>query len=404
MATKSYKELLSGMQKSWSAPDLILSADAKPKPKIPFSSPQLNYATYGGIPRSAITEFFGDPGGGKTSTAVDICKNARKIFVSEFEQKIDELQTLFAKGNKTAGAELDDLQEVGPKKIVYFDLEHTFDTTWSKKLGITPEIIDVLQPPDVSAEAILQALSEMVQTGEIGLIVLDSIPSLVSQKELDKKFGEASVAPIAGLLTIFLRKIIPLLTRYDCTLLLINQLRDNLLNPYVKSRPGGKALKFYDSLTIYFDIGDPIDFLGNTINKNVENPAGNIITAKIIKQKSAPFDRKLASYYLLAQSGIRVDLDYCKLAIDKYGIIRQGGAWYTLCDPYTGEVLDSGDGKAVKINGFPKVLEYMQANPEYYNKLKQYILDDIMGTKTEDSMLSDSNSNLDNLTFDENIE
>ena len=94
---------------------------------------------------------------------------------------------------------------------------------------------------------------------------------------VDKKFGEASVAPIAGLLTTFLRKIIPLLTRYDCTLLLINQLRANLLNPYVKSRPGGNALKFYDSLTIYFDIGDPIDFLGNTINKSVENPAGNII-------------------------------------------------------------------------------------------------------------------------------
>ena len=391
MATKSYKDLLTSVQKSWGAPDLVLSENAKLKAKIPFSSPQLNYITYGGIPRNCVTEFFGEPGGGKTSTAVDICKNAHTLFVSEYEKKLNELQEAFAKGDKTSGAK--------------FDLEHTFNQEWSKQLGVTLDIADILQPPDVAAESILQFILEIITSGEIGLVVLDSIPSLISEKELDKKLGEATVAPIAKLLNDFLRKAIPLLTRYDCTLLLINQTRENLANPYVKHRPGGKALKFFDSLTIYFDIGEPIDFLGNALPKKTENPAGYTITAKIIKQKSAPHDRNNGSYYLLSQSGIRIDIDYCKLAVDKYGIIRQGGAWFTLCDPYTGEILLDESGKGVKINGFAKVLEYMQINTEYYDKLKQYIMNDIMGVtgETPTDVISESDTTLlDSIVFDEN--
>ena len=110
---------------------------------------------------------------------------------------------------------------------------------------------------------------------------------------------------------------------------------------------------------------------------SAENPAGYKVTAKIIKQKSAPNDRRNSEYYLMAQSGIRLDIDFCQLAMKKYGIIKKGGAWMTLLDPKTREPLIDAEGKPVKLNGFAKVLEYVQQNTEYFEALKQVIMEDI---------------------------
>lgn len=269
--------------------------------------------------------------------------------------------------------------------MLYIDLEHAFDGAWSKMLGIDEADMDIMQPPDVIAEDVLQTVQEIVETGEVGLIVLDSIPSLVPKYEIEKKIGERTVAALAGILNVFFRKIISLLTRYECTLLTINQIRDNLDNPYVVNTPGGKAPKFYASLRIQFRIGSPVDFLGNELPTKTDNPAGYIITANLVKQKSAPWDRKQGTYYLMCQSGIRPDFDYALLAVNKYGIIQKGGAWFTICDPYTGEVLMVDDPsnpnkqKPLKLNGLAKVYEYLNSNPEYYQKLQKFILDDING-------------------------
>jgi len=376
----SYSEMIEKLKKDWNCPSLMDGASKNSGRKLPFSSPLLNYSTYGGIPRNAITEFYGYPGGGKSSSSVDICKNAHEIFRKEYDDQIAELRELANNGNKSALVDIEELEERGPKKILYIDLEHSFDAAWSKTLGIDSSNIEIMQPPDVVAEDILQFIRVVIQTGELGLIVVDSVPSLVSRAELDKKIGERTVAPIAGLLTTFLREVIPLLTRYETTLLCINQVRDNMDNPYVPNTPGGNALKFYASLRILFQIGSPVDFVGNELPQKSENPSGYIINAKITKQKSAPWDRRNGSYYLMAKSGIRVDIDFCQLAVNKYGIIKKGGAWFTICDPMTGEIIeDPNTNKPLKINGFAKVLEYVQNNPEYFNKLKTFIINDIEG-------------------------
>lgn len=384
----SYSDIIAKKKKEWNAPDLMDKARAERGKKIPFSSPLLNYSTYGGIPRNAITEFFGDPGGGKSTTSVDICKNAVKLFTAEFEAEVQALRDEVAKGNKARAVELDDLLDRGPKRVLYVDLEHSFDGAWASKLGISPGEIDIMQPPDVVAESLLQTVHEIIETGEVGLVVLDSIPSLTTQHELDKKYGERTVASLAGLLTIFCRKVIPLLTRYDCTLLCINQTRDNMDNPYVVNTPGGRALKFYCSLRVQFKIGAPVDFLGNELPSSAENPSGYIITAKIVKQKSAPWDRRNGTYYLMAQTGIRTDMDIAKLAEKSYNIIIKSGAWYTLTNPDTGEVIEA-DGKPVKLNGMSKVLDYMQQNPAYYQQVCDFILRDIAG---EDAQKEESNA------------
>jgi hypothetical protein len=79
---------------------------------------------------------------------------------------------------------------------------------------------------------------------------------------------------------------------------------------------------------------------------------------------------------LLAQSGLRVDFEYGNLAIDKYGIIIKNKGWFTICDPETREPLEV-DGNLVKVNGQVKVYDYLQSNPDYYEKLCNYITDDI---------------------------
>ena len=84
----------------------------------------------------------------------------------------------------------------------------------------------------------------------------------------------------------------------------------------------------------------------------------------------------------MCQSGIREDMDYAQLAIKRYGIISKTGAWFTVSDPNTGEVLERG-GKPVKLNGLTRVYEFLQSDRDYYERLKKFILDDINGSSEE---------------------
>lgn len=372
----SYAEIIAKCAKDWGCPDLMESVNKTGGKKIPFSSPSLNWATYGGVPRGALSEFYGVPSGGKTTTAMDLCKTALDMFLTEYSEEILKLQDMVAAGKKEAKITLQDLKDRGPKKVLYVDLEHSFDRTWAAILGITNKAIDVMQPPDVPAEQILQMIEDTVATGEVGFIVLDSIPSLVPQTELEKNYGERTVAALAGLMTQFCRKITQLLLRYDCTMIFINQLRVNMVNPFADNTPGGEAIKFYASLRLKFNIGSPLDFLGNEVPQKTENPAGHKITIKLVKQKSAPFDRKLAEYYLMSQTGLRTDFEYANLAITKYNIIRKNSGWFTICDPETMDPLEK-DGTIVKINGLAKVYDYLHTNTDYYDKLCKFILADI---------------------------
>ena len=115
--------------------------------KIPFSSPMANYMTYGGIPVGKITEFFGGEGGGKTTSSLDIVANAQKKFNEVYNKKVSELTSkatqLEESGTKQGAkdaakiyTELTDIQERGPKLVVYVDTEQTFDTQWAQLLGV----------------------------------------------------------------------------------------------------------------------------------------------------------------------------------------------------------------------------------------------------------------------------
>ena len=380
----SYADIIKKRQKDWNCENLMTSAHAERGKKIPLSAPLMNYCLYGGIPRGKVTEFYGEPSGGKSTTAVDVCKNAIDVFKQEHQEQIATLQAEIAKGNKGKISDLEDLIERGPKRVLYFDLEHSFDGAWAHTLGIDDSDIDIMQPPDVVAEELLETMLDIIETGEVGLMVMDSLPSLVPRAELEKKIGERTVAALSGLLAVFFRKLVPLLTRYDVTFLYINQIRDNMDNPYVVNTPGGKSPKFYASLRIYFRIGQPVDFLGNELPQSTENPAGYIVQAKITKQKSAPNNRRQGSYFLICDSGLRPDFDFAKLAVTKYGICAKAGAWISLKDPNTMKPLEDDRGLPIKVNGLAKLYQYFQDHPDYYDMVKTFILNDING-KPEDS-------------------
>lgn len=385
----SYTDIIKRKQKEWGCSSLMNAVFEVQGERIPFSSPLMNWFTYGGIPRNKVTEVYGDFGSGKSTVSQDICKNAATLFQTEYDEKVSELQEKIASGSKTAKDELEELEELGPKKVLYIDIEHSFDITWAKTLGLDLSVIDVMQPPNVFGEDVLQTVRELVETGELGLIVLDSLPALTPKTVMEKKIGERTVAALAGLLDTFYKLIIPLLTRYGCTLICINQIRDSMDNPYIVKTPGGNAPRFYASLRLMMRKGKPIDFLGNELPQTAENPAGCIIQATMTKQKTAPNDRKMGTFYLMFQSGIRPDFDYATLGIKNYGLIKKSTGWYSFVDPTTGELLVDETGKTIKVNGLGKVYDFLNSNEDYYKKLRDYITADINGKDAANDEESD---------------
>ena len=137
--SKLYDNIIKKKEKDWNCPDLMNGLEAERGQKLPFSSPLMNWATYGGIPRDRITEFCGEPGSGKSSTAIDICKNAAKLFQKEYEIETSLLRSQIANGNKQADIDLDELETRGVRKVLYIDIEHGFDSAWAHTLGISKE-------------------------------------------------------------------------------------------------------------------------------------------------------------------------------------------------------------------------------------------------------------------------
>ena len=149
--------------------------------RIPFSSATANYMTYGGMPRGKAVEFFGPEGSGKTTSALDMIDQAQKIFEQEYEDELERLRSIVPTGVKQEREIKARLDNLKVKKCVYFDLENTLDLEWAQLLGVDVDNMYLVTPEADSAEKVLQKLLDMLDTGEVGLLVLDSVPHLVPQ-------------------------------------------------------------------------------------------------------------------------------------------------------------------------------------------------------------------------------
>lgn len=353
---------LEQLMKDWNKDSKALVAvqglEREALPRIPFSAPSMNYQTYGGLPRKRVVEFFGPESSGKTTSALDIVKNAQMVFEQEWEQKTEELKEKLenaraSKASKTAIKELEmqleSLQE--PLKIVYLDLENTLDTEWAKKIGVDVDNIWIVRPEMNSAEEILQYVLDIFETGEVGLVVLDSLPYMVSQNLIDEELTKKAYAGISAPLTEFSRKVTPLLTRYNAIFLGINQIREDMNSQYnAYSTPGGKMWKHACAVRLKFRKGDYLDENGASLTRTARNPAGNVVESFVEKTKAFKPDRKLVSYTLSYHDGIQIENDLVDVAVE-FGVIQKAGAWFSIVDLETGELMTDEDEEPLKFQG-----------------------------------------------------
>lgn len=310
--------------------------------RIPFSSPKLNYMTYGGLPLGGIVEFFGLESSGKTTTALDIVANAQKMFKAEGKDR----------------------------KVLFIDVENTFDTEWAQKLGVDTDDLVMFVPQNQPAEDILNIILAFIDTGEIGLAVLDSIGVLLSAKEFAEDLDASQYGGISKPLTKFIKKATLSTARNHCLLLCINQCRDNLGSMYGGlTTPGGHAFKFMCSMRLMFQHGKFIDEKGNEVSGTTENPFGNIINVKIEKTKCCAPDRRMGHYTLRYDSGIDAISDFVDIGL-LYGLIQQGGAWFSIIDAETGELVNFKD-KDLKFQGKPKLIAAFKDDPELLTFIKE---------------------------------
>lgn len=335
------EQIVAKMNKQFKTGNIQVGVEFQEIKKVPFSSCRLNYMTYGGLPVGRLAEFSGADGSGKTTTALDILAQCQKLYPD--------------------------------KKAVFCDIESTFDTNWARKMDVNIDALILYRPDSQSAEEVFQNCLDIMDTGEVSILILDSLGAMVSALANEKEVGERTYGGISMPLTDFSKKAVPICARTGCIFLGINQIRDDLNSAYGGVvTTGGKAWRHNCTTRLSFRKGNFVDDKGNNLSRACENPAGNIVNVSLEKSKVCPPDRKVGFYTLNYLSGIDFISDLFDVAV-KLNIINQGGAWYTLIDTETGEAMQDDAGNDIKIQGKPKFCDYLKNTPVIYEYLVEAV-------------------------------
>lgn len=370
--------------------------------KIPFTSPRLNYETYGGIPRGRISMFAGKESSGKSTTALDIVKNAQIVFQNEWEEELNKLEEQLTGDTKripktelqTMKDRFEFLQKTGPLRCVYFDAENTIDSDWARKIGVDVDNVYLVRLHTQTAEQFLDQVMNVVNNADnVGLIVIDSIAVLVPQLVHGESFEKKNMGGNAKVVTDFVNEVCPILGEKEITCIIINQARDDFGNPYAEfSIPCGNALKLASSLTLTFQKGSLLNEVGEEQKKSYDRPQGNLVWVRIQKTKVCKPDRRVGFYTLSYDYGVDVVADMIPLAVE-YDIIKKAGSWYSVLDVNTGEVL-SEEGTPIKFQGMVNLMEYIRQHQEVYDYIYNYINNAASGLNREEALSIDSETDL----------
>jgi len=264
---------------------------------ISTGSLKLDLATgVGGVPRGRITEIYGPESSGKTTLALTIIRNAQRS------------------GGIAA----------------FIDAEHALDPSYARKIGVRLDDILVSQPDN--GEQALSIAEMLLQSGEIDVIVIDSVAALVPKAELDGEMGASHVGLHARMMSQAMRKLTAIIARTRCAVIFINQIREKIgvMFGSPETTTGGRALKFYASMRLDIRRREKIKSSGDVL--------GSRTRVRVVKNKvAAPF--KEAEFEIIFNHGISWESDILDLALDE-GIIRRAGSWFSIGDERIGQGRD----------------------------------------------------------------
>jgi recombination protein RecA len=284
---------------------------------VPTGSISMDYALgIGGFPRGRIVEIYGPEASGKTTLALHAIAEAQK------------------KGGIAA----------------FIDAEHAFDRFYAEKLGVDVENLLVSQPDN--GEQALEIVDNLIRSGAIDIIVIDSVAALTPKSEIEGEMGDSKMGLQARLMSQALRKLTANISKTGAICVFINQLREKIGvmfgNP--ETTTGGNALKFYTSIRV--------DIRRMNQIKEGEKIVGNRVRVKIVKNKVAPPFRK-AEFDILYGEGISRMGEIIDLGVD-HGIIKKSGSWFSYGDTKLGQGRDA-------------VKKLLEDNPELSDELEKGI-------------------------------
>lgn len=269
----------------------------------------------GGVPRGRIIEIYGPESSGKTTLALHILASAQK------------------NGGEAA----------------FIDVEHALDPTYARALGVDIDNLLISQPD--TGEQALEITEQLVRSGAVDVIIVDSVAALLPRSELEGEMGDSSVGVIARLMSQALRKLTGAVSKTNTIVVFINQLREKIGVMYgnPETTPGGRALKYFSSVRIDVRRIETMKVGGEMV--------GNRTRAKIVKNKVAP-PFKEAEFDIIYGEGISKIGEIIDLAV-KLELIDKAGAWFTVGEQ--------------RLQGRDSVKTYLQENPEVANELEAQI-------------------------------